>query len=85
MTFRRKAKDEDPDHPRPVEIDLGTLKQWQADVVLADMEGRFRMKAVQPDSGRYQGMMTPTYKVLVHPDDEAEVRAELIDTELLER
>jgi hypothetical protein len=83
MAFRRKTKQPDPDHPDPVEIDLGPLPQWQADVVLADMSQRYRMRSVELASLRYEGVVTPRFKVLVHADDADAVRQELIEAELL--
>lgn len=84
MAFRRKPKAEDPEHPKPVEINLGSLMPWQADVVLADMEQRFHMKSVKFNGMPHGGPAETSYTVLVHADDEAEVRAELIEAELLQ-
>lgn len=84
MAFRR-TKQPDPDHPEPVEIDLGPLPQWQADVVLADMAQRYRLRTVELASLRYEGVVTPRFKVLVHADDADAVRQELTEAGLLER
>jgi len=83
MAFRRKAKQPDPDHPEPVEIDLGVLPPWQADVVLADLGERYRMRTIDLSSLRHQGGTESRYKVLVHADDAEAVRRELIEAELL--
>jgi hypothetical protein len=84
MAFRRKTKQPDPDHPEPVEIDLGAVPQWQAGVVLADLGQRYRMRSVELASLRYEGVTTPRFKVLVHADDAEAVRRELVEAELLE-
>lgn len=83
MALRRKTQT-DPDHPEPVEIHLGPLPQWQASVVLADMEQRYRMRSVELSSLRYEGVITPQFTVLVHADDAEAVRQELVEAELLE-
>ncbi|HEX7134393.1 MAG TPA: hypothetical protein VF228_17600 [Iamia sp.] len=83
MAFRRKTKQPDPDHPEPVEIHLGPLPEFQANVVLADMAQRFRMRTVELASLRYEGVTTPQFKVLVHADDAEAVRRELVEAELL--
>lgn len=83
MAFRRKPRQPDPEHPDPVEIDLGPLPQWQADVVLVDMAQRYRMRSVELASLRYEGVTTPRFKVLVHADDADAVRRELADAGLL--
>ena len=84
MAFRRRTKQPDPDHPEPVEIDLGPLQPWQADVVLADMGTRYRMRTVDFRSAGHQGPMETRYKVLVHADDADAVRQELVEARLLE-
>lgn len=83
MAFRRKTKTDDPDHPTPVEINLGSLMPWQADVVLADLEQRYRMRSVKLNGMPYGGPAETRYTVLVHGDDEAEIRAELVEAGLL--
>ncbi len=86
MAFRRRSRQHpDPDHPEPVEIHLGPLPEWKANVVLADMAQRYRMRSVEMASLRYEGVTTPQFKVLVHADDLEAVRQELIEAELLER
>lgn len=84
MAFRRRTKQPDPDHPEPVEIHLGPLPEWKANVVLADMAERYRMRAVELASLRYEGVTTPQFKVLVHADDAEAVRRELVESGLLE-
>jgi hypothetical protein len=83
MTFRRKTTQPDPDHPEPVEIDLGSQPPWKADVVLTDMAQRYRMRTIELHSLRNQGGTETPYKVLVHADDADAVRQELIEAELL--
>lgn len=83
MAFRRKPRAADPDHPDPVEIHLGSLRPWQADVVLADMEQRYRMRSVQFDGLPHGGAAETKYTVLVHADDAEAVRRELAEAELL--
>jgi hypothetical protein len=84
MAFRRKTTQPGPDHPEPVEIHLGPLPEWKANVVLADMAQRYRMRHIELASLRYEGVTTPQYKVLVHADDVDAVRRELIESELLQ-
>jgi hypothetical protein len=72
-----------PRPPRSGGDRLGPLPQWQADVVLADMSQRYRMRSVELASLRYEGVVTPRFKVLVHADDADAVRQELIEAELL--
>lgn len=84
MAIRRRTRRSDPEHPEPVEIHLGPLPEWKANVVLADMAERYRMRAVELASLRYEGVTTPQFKVLVHADDAEAVRQELIEAELLE-
>lgn len=85
MAFRRKTKQPDPDHPEPVEIDLGTLREWMAEPVMAELEGSgLRVKTYSLSQSGHQGGQGRTYKVLVHADDVEAVRAILLDAELLE-
>lgn len=84
MAFRRRTRTPDPDHPDPVEIELGQLPSFQAEVVLADLAQRYRLQKVELPSLRYEGVTTPHFKVLVHADDAEAVRRELVEAELLE-
>ena len=83
MAFRRRPKDPDPDHPAPVELHLGSLQPWQANVVMADLEQRYRMRSVVFNGMPHGGPAETRYTILVHADDDDAVRAELIEAELL--
>lgn len=85
MAFRRKTRQPDPDHPEPVEIDLGVFPAWQVGVVIADLKDRgLRLEAYAQDESAKHGGMPIRHWVLVHADDEAAVREVLVEAELLE-
>ena len=84
MAFRRKTKQPDPAHPEPVEIDLGVFPAWQVGVVIADLKDRGYKLAYSQDESAKHGGMPLRHTVLVRAEDEAAVRAVLVEAELLE-
>lgn len=84
MAFRRKSREPDPDHPAPVEIDLGVFPGWQVELVVEVIKSQgLRISHYTQDESARQGGIT-RHTVLVHPDDLDAVRRHLIDGELLE-
>jgi hypothetical protein len=83
MALRRKTRTPDPDHPEPVEIDLGLLMDWQVHPVVASLKADgHRVELVsQSETARHGG--TDHHRLLVHADDVGAVRAELAEAELL--
>lgn len=85
MAFRRKPKQPDPDHPEPVEIDLGVFPAWQVGVVIADLKVQgYRLESYSQDESAKHGGMPLRHWLLVHADDVEAVRRELVAAELLE-
>lgn len=83
MAFRRRDEVPDPDHPEPVEIDLGVMLEWQVQPVLAALTAQgFRMQVYSQSIAPQHGGPRH-HRILVHADDVDAVRAELVEAELL--
>jgi hypothetical protein len=85
MAFRRKTKQPDPDHPEPIQIDLGVFPSFQVEVVMAELKTQgYRIAHYSQDESAKHGGMPIRHTVLVHADDLDAVRRELVEAELLE-
>lgn len=72
-------------HDEPIEIDLGMAKAFDVELVLAHLRAEGVEVAFYPqrDAGEFGTLGPMRCRILVRPDDEARVRAELAEAELL--
>lgn len=73
------------DHDEPIEIDLGMAKVFDVELVLASLRHEGVEVAFYPqrDAGELGALGPQRCRILVRPADEARVRAELAEAELL--
>ncbi len=83
--FHKAERREDPDHPAPVEIDLGMRVAWEVEMVVAKLqsEGCSLYLVDQSEIAKAADVFPKHCRILVATADEARVRQELAEVGFL--